>query len=392
VKILVVIPYFAPAWVYGGPVMAAYQTCLELGRRGHKVTVYTTDTLDEHNRIKADTPTVSPGGIEIHYFKNISNWLAFKHHLFISPGLIAVVKSELKSFDAIHMHEYRTFQNIIVRYYARKYGIPYILQAHSSLHRMVTKQKLKQVYDVLWGYKLLRDASKVIAITQTEAGQYKNLGVSEDKIEVVPNGVSLSEFKDLPERGRFRRKHGLNDNQKIILYLGRIHKTKGLDLLAKAFAMLSKEINDAKLIIVGPDDGYLPTLRNLITDLKIGDKVIFVGPLYESNKLEAYVDADVFVTPSFFGFPLTFVEACACGIPVVTTKKGDMLDWIHNQVGCVVEYNEKQLKNGVAKLLKDTNLAKQFRENGQKLARERFTWSGITNQLERIYLNAKLIP
>ena len=71
------------------------------------------------------------------------------------------------------------------------------------------------------------------------------MGVSEDKIEIIPNGVDLSEFDNLPERGEFRREYGLGSDQRIILYLGRIHKTKGLDLLGKAFAELSKNFNKA---------------------------------------------------------------------------------------------------------------------------------------------------
>ena len=70
------------------------------------------------------------------------------------------------------------------------------------------------------------------------------MGVSEDKIEIIPNGVDLSEFENLPRRGGFKRKYDLGDDQRIILYLGRINKIKGLDLLARAFTDLLKSFKD----------------------------------------------------------------------------------------------------------------------------------------------------
>jgi len=386
-NILQVIPYFVPAWDYGGPLQVAYRLSKEMVKRGHGVTVYTTDTFDASRRVEEKEEVID--GIKIRRFTNLSKALASKHKIFLSSGILLTARRELSSFDIIHMHDYRTIQNVIARHYAHKYGIPYILQAHGSIPKTAVKRRLKQVYDTIWGYKLLRDASKVIALTETEAKQYQAMGVHEDKTEIVPNGIDLSEFENLPEKGEFRRKYGLNPDEKVIIYLGRIHKTKGLDLLVKAFAGLSKEMDSARLVIVGPDEGYASELASLVQALEIIDKVLFTGPIYERNRLSAYVDADIFVTPSFLGFPVTFVEACACGTPVITTNKGGRLDWIHNQVGYVVSYDENQLHDALEKLLTNRDLAQQFGENGKKLVRENFTWSKIAKELERIYLEAK---
>ena len=386
-NILQIIPYFLPAWSYGGPLQVAYRLSKEMVKRGHGVTVYTTDTLDANSRIEKKEETID--GIKVKRFKNLSNILAYKHNIFLSPGMLPTTSKELNGFDIIHMHEYRTIQNVIVHHYAKKYGIPYVLQAHGSIPRIMVKQRLKRMYDTTWGYKVLKDAAKVIALTETEAASYRSMGVREDKVKIVPNGIDSSEFENLPERGEFRRKYGLDSNQKVILYLGRIHKTKGLDLLVKAFAGLAKEMDSARLVIVGPDEDYSPDLTKLIRDMEISDKVLFTGPIYEENRLGAYVDADIFVTPSFLGFPVTFVEACACGTPIITTEKSDRLDWIHNQAGYVVAYDENKLKEALVKILTSTDLAQQFGENGKRLVRERFTWSRIAEELEHIYSEAK---
>jgi len=385
-KILQVIPYFVPAWDYGGPLRVCYDLSKQLVRRGHEVTVYTTDALNATDRIKQREEVTD--GIRIKRFRNMSNAFAYKHNIFLSTSMLLPVK-ELRSFDVVHMHEYGTLQNVLIRHYVKKYGIPYVVQAHGDLPRVVAKQGLKKLYDSLWGYKLLRDASKVIALNETEAEQYKGMGLREDKIEVVPNGVDLSEFENLPRRGEFRRKHGLDNSCKLILYLGRIHETKGIDLLVKAFAGLSKHFADGNLVIVGPDDGYLLVLKALVRELKIEEKVLFTGSLYGEEKLAAYVDADVFVTPSFLGFPVTFVESCACGTPIVTTLRGDNLGWIHDQVGYVVAYDENSIEDALTRILNDADLAGQFQEKGRKLLSEQFTWSKITEQVEHMYLNLR---
>jgi len=386
-NILQVIPYFVPAWGYGGPLQVAYGLSKEMVKRGHEATVYTTDTLNTNSRVEERKEEID--GIKVKRFRNLSNALACKHNIFLSQGMLPATKKELGSFDIIHMHEYRTIQNLIVHHYAKKYGISYVLQAHGSIPRVAAKQRLKQMYDTIWGYKLLEDAARVIALTETESEHYQAMGVSEDKIEIVPNGIDLSEFENLPERGEFRKKYGLDGNQKIILYLGRIHITKGLDLLVRAFAGLSKEMDSARLIIVGPDEDYASDLSALARDLEVSDKTLFTGSIYERNRLEAYVDADIFVTPSFLGFPVTFAEACACGTPIITTEKSDRLDWIHDKIGYVVPYDENKLKDAMARVLTSRDLTRQFGENGRKLVREKLTWSKIAEGLERIYLEAK---
>jgi len=376
VKILQVTPFFSP--VHGGSAESVYRLSRELTRRGHEVTVYTSDyKLDSHY-------IDSLPKVKIRVSKAYFDQAKF----FVTPGMARQAKKEVSYFDVIHMNNYYTFQNIILHYYARQYDIPYVLQARGSAGTYFEKGTLKRIFDRLRGYRMLKDASRVIALTAMEVEQYKSMGVSEDKIEIVPNGVDLSEFDDLPQRGEFRRKYGLNDNQRIILYLGRIHKIKGLDLLAKSFAKLSKEVDNVKLVFVGPDGGYLPSLKKLVGELKISDKVLFTGPLYGEEKLEAYVDADVYVLPSFYEtFPNTVLEACACETPVILTDRCGIADIINGQAGLVVPYDEEQLRQALLHLLGDDKLRQELGKKGKLLVRERFNWDKIVRQLEDVYMS-----
>jgi len=392
VNILQVTPYFAPAWAYGGPVRACYEVCTELARRGHKVTVYTTDSIGAQGRVNQNKTASSLSTLNIHYFKNLNNWLAFQHHLFITPGMLLEEKKRIRDFDIIHMVEYRTYQNVITYRYAQKYRIPYILQGHGSIPRRMNKQGLKNIFDAIWGYKLLRNACKVIALTPTEVEQCKPMGILDNKIEIVPNGVNLDEFNDLPIKGEFKNKHSLNTSDRMILYLGRIHAIKGIDMLIRAFAKLLEQNDGITLVIVGPDDGYLFTLKQLIDDLKIEKKIILAGPLYGKEKLEAYVDAEICILPSQSeGFPIGVLESCACGTPVIITEGCGITNVIDRNAGLVVPYDEDKMADAIALLLSDQQMRTRMGERGKLLIRERFNWKTIVDQLEDIYKGCLIV-
>ena len=373
-KILQVVPFFTPA--RGGSAIVPYNLSKHLAKRGHEVTVFTTDfEFDEEYAKSLDGVRVVP----FHCIVNMGLML-------ISPTMKRQLKKEIRDFDVIHMHNFRSYQNIVAHHYAKKYGVPYMLQAHGSVLPFFQKQRLKKLYDWVWGYRILKDASKVIALTKMEVEQNKKMGVDGDEIEIVPNGIDLSEYENLPKRGEFRRKYSISDDEKIILYLGRIHKIKGIDLLVEAFLDLAKELDGIKLVIVGPDDGFLSALKKRIEDLKIGDRILFTGPLYERDKLEAYVDADVYVLPSVYEiFGITVLEACDCGTPVIVTDRCGIADIVDGKIGHVVEYDKDQLRDAIFKILSDEELRRRFGEEGRRLVGEEFGWDTIVRKIEGIY-------
>ena len=385
-RILQVTKFFKPSWESGGPARVAYEISKELVERGHEVTVYTTDGFKWRLDVEKNKP-VDVEGIKTYYFRNLSGYLA-REKVFATPYYLSIVaRKEIMNFDAIHLHEYGSMLAAVVCHYAKKYGIPYVLQAHGSHPLEINKKKrvAKRIWDTLFEDRIWSDASKVIALTKTEVENYKKRGIDGDKIEIVPNGIDIFEYNNLPESGEFRREYLIGDNEKIVLYVGRLNKTKSIDLLIKAFANISKKSNDVKLLLVGPDDGYQSVLEELIQTLKMGNNILFTGFVTNEEKMAAFVDADVFVTPSFSGFPVTFLEACACGTPIITTNNGDKLDWIHDKVGYVVEYDKDQLRDAMIKVLSDEELRRRFGEEGRKLVKEHFSWDKIIKKVEQIY-------
>ncbi|MFC1918895.1 glycosyltransferase [Chloroflexota bacterium] len=373
-KILQVTNLFAP--IHGGSAEVPYQLSRELARRGHELTIYTSDFRMSREYLDHLTEA------RIHAFKTRLNLAGLQ----ITPAIVKKAKDDVRHSDIIHLHNFRTFQNIIVHRYARRYSIPYVLQTHGSLTTFFQKGWLKRIFDMVWGSQILQNAARVVAVTRTEAEQCRSMGINDDKISIIPHGIALPEYENLPPKGQFRKKYNLYDNQKVVLYLGRLHKTKGLDLLARAFARMLDNIKDVRLVITGPDDGYLRTLARLVKELKIEDHVLFTGPLYERDKLGAYVDADVHVLPSKYEiFGITVLEALACGTPVIVTDRCGVADIIDRQAGLVVPCDKDRLCDALIQLLGDDNLSQQFGETGRSLAYERFNWEKVARQVEETY-------
>lgn len=384
-NILQVTPILDPDNLWAGPHRVVFDISKRLSEMGNKVTVCTSDMLDAKTRIRRNSQSVFDG-FEIVRVRNISCHLSNTSGLLITPDLGKFLSERIQDYDIIHIHEYTTYQNIVVHKYAKKYGVPYILQAHGSIPR-IGKRFRKWLYDVTFGYTILQDASKVIALTRTEAQQYRGMNVPEEKIAIIPNGIDLSEYADLPPKGSFKKKFNIDDKEKIVLYLGRIHKIKGIDILVKAFANVVERLDEVRLVVVGPDDGYLVELEALVKALKIEDYALISGPLYGRDKLEAYVDADVYVLPSRYEtFPMSVLEALACGTPVILTENCGIAEFFKNKVGLVVQPNPSRLYDALLKLLSNDD-ADIFRKNCKMLV-EVFDISKVVSKLEKVYEEA----
>jgi len=380
-RILQVIPVFSAS--FGGPVAVVRSMSKELAKR-HEVTIYTTTAVDKRHDFRSSAFEVVSDGCHVNYFPRVTVFGGLN----VSPTMARALKQSLRKYDVVHLHSWRHFQDLAVHHYARKYRVPYVLQTHGSLPRIMAVRRLKWIYDGLFGYRLLRDASRVIALSQTEAEQYRSMGVLEDKIEVIPNGIDLSEYADLPPKGSFRKKLSLNKNEKIVLFLGRIHRIKGVDILIKAFANVNRELENVKLVIVGPDDGYLYEAGALARTLGIGDKIAFIGPLYGVNKLEAYVDAEFIVVPSFYEiFGIVILEAYACGKPVIASRvigpKELVLD---GETGILVNPGEiNQLADAIKLLLYNEGKTRNMGMNAKQFVTENFDIERIVNKIEMLY-------
>ena len=398
-KILHVAHFFYPCLSAGGVVNASYQIASNQSK-GNDVKVISSDSCKERLKFPNGRYDVDVNGIKVDYFRNLSNGFKLKTMLDTPLGAPFKIRKDIKDYDIVHIHEHRQTLAILASYFARKNNIPYIVQAHGSVLPFFQKEGLKNLFDKVFGFKILHNASCVFALTEVEKEQYLKMGVDEDKIEIVPLGINLEEYENLPAYGKFRSKFNIDENDKLILFVGRIHEIKGLGLLIDAFNDLVNQDSEEnslegngednghsiKLAIVGPDDGYLTELEDKIEEYSLEENVIITGPLYNEEKQEALVDCDLFVMPSKYeSFTTSGLEAMACSKPLVLTKNNHIHDWVDGNVGLACEDNKDSLRESIEKILFDEELSLIFARNGQKLIKEKYNWDIINNQILEIY-------
>jgi glycosyltransferase involved in cell wall biosynthesis len=374
-RILHVISYLNPK--RGGDVYVCHMMCKYLHQRGHEVSILTTNFNADYEFIQ----NIQNEGISV-----VTIPFVFCSNLFVySPDMKKWIHQNIKKFDIIHCHNYRSYQNMQISALAQRYKIPYIIQTHGDIPYFNQRTILKKIYDFFIGNQTLSKAGKIFALTNSEKTFLSRHSVLPSKITIIPNGIEVSNQNIINEKGKFKERIGFSHYEKFILFIGRLHKTKGLDLLLDAFIHIHGVNNEIKLVIIGPDYGYRKHIENRINSLNLNKDILILNYIDESAKNAAYHDADVFVTPEYSGFPITFLEACSAGLPIVTTTHGDSLDWIDGHVGFVVEATASLIGSSILQILNDEVLHKKFAQNGREIIEELFNWQRIISLIEKEY-------
>jgi glycosyltransferase involved in cell wall biosynthesis len=391
-KIIYLIPYFAPAWEYGGPVRVVYELSKHLIKKGHQVTVCTTDAYEAQKRlsIKTNQPELFED-IKVFRFKNLSNYLAWNARLFWAPKMKNFLKTNLKNYDLIHAHDFFVPINNYAIDLAQKQNIPVIMSAHGSLDKERLKQKelTKKIFNSLIGKNIIKKSACLHALTNQEKEDYLNQGAQKSQIRIIPNGIDLKEFERPILTQYFKKKYGIQEEEKVILYLGRIYNIKGVDLLVESFGQLIKDNPQLKikLLLVGPDvDNYTILLKQIAQKLNIDKKIIFTGPLFGKEKIKAYKSADLFVFPSQGeGLSISLLEACASGLPVVISSECNLPEVEEYKAGRIVSRDKDKIAQAMFEILINQNLSQNMSFNAQKMVSELFSWKKVVFNLEKLY-------
>jgi glycosyltransferase involved in cell wall biosynthesis len=290
---------------------------------------------------------------------------------------------ELKDFDVVHIYGFREYLTLVAALWARRAGKPYVLQTLGTVPRITRSRTKKFLFDTLFGRSILRGAAALIAKTPVDRVPYLDAGIPPEKIELIPNGISTPKELEELEGGEFRREFGIEEDETLFLFVGRIHPVKGVDLLVRAFAEVDK---GARLAIVGPDEGYRREIERFASKTGLAERIIFTGPLYGSRKWAAYQDADVYILPSVHeNFGMTVLEAMICDTPVIVTEGCGIAPQIQDRSGLVVPHDERALAQAMQSLQKDTQLRGELASGARLLIREEFSWKPVVENLEALY-------
>ena len=230
---------------------------------------------------------------------------------------------------------------------------------------------------------MLKNATKVIALTENEKNLYREMGVNPSCVEIIPNGLDIEEVRSKIRPGQFRKKFNMPPDEKIVLFLGRLNQTKGIDLLIRSFAIA--RLPNTCLVVVGPDDGCLSMAKRIAQDHGVQNQVLFTGPIYGDEKYSVYYDADVFVrSSSLEGMPMAVIESVVCGTPVIITPECGLHDVVNGRIGFVVKPDVDSLSHGLEEILTNKHLHKTFSQNTEEIAKH-FDLKEVTNAMEKVY-------
>ena len=309
---------------------------------------------------------------------------------FYAPALAKALVARVPDHDIIHVHEIWHYPGYAAYNTAKKADKPYIVTVHGALEPWCLNHKAfkKSIYAALIQRRILNEAAAIHAVTQEEVENIRGFGV-DAPVVVIPNGIEPAKFEALPSLFEIERLYPELRGKKVLLFLGRIHPKKGLDILARAFGHIARSRKDLHLLIVGPDnDGYRSQVERLLESEMVIERTTFTGMLTERWKLAALSRADICAIPSYSeGMSIVVLEAMACGLPVVITRQCHFPEVAEAKAGIIIEPNADQLADALNKLLDDQKLCKEMGENGRRLIMEKFTWDKIADQMIRLYEN-----
>jgi glycosyltransferase involved in cell wall biosynthesis len=388
-RILHVTPYFEQAWAYGGIPRLATTLTTALARRGHAVTVCTTDVRDRTRRLPAASAGGAAAGVDVRVFRNRSNRLAYDLQFFTPSGLRRFLDDALGAVDIVHVHGHRHLLEVAAARACRRGGVPWVLGPNGTaprLPRLERRRALKRVWDGIWGARDLADAAAILAVSHAERRQLEAIGVAPDRIRVVANPVDLGEFEPPVERGRFRDAHGIAPDVPLVAFLGQLTPRKRLDVVLDAMAHL--QTPGGRLIVAGNDRGAEAGARRLAAALGLGGRTAFTGLLTGRARLELLADADIVVYPSADEvFGLVPLEAMLCGTPVAVAGDsgcGEIVEGLEG--GQVVPLGDaRALAGAVDRVVADPGAWRAAARRGAEEIRRRYSGAAIAEQVDAVY-------
>jgi glycosyltransferase involved in cell wall biosynthesis len=301
----------------------------------------------------------------------------------------ALLSSQNHGFQLIHQHSLWFALSHTTASFAYAYGRPTVVAPEGCLNPYalnISKPK-KWLALTLYERRNLERAKCLYALSSAEAKSIRAFGLR-NSVAVVPNGISGDWLSSKGDAARFRGKFNLNDGKRIMLFLGRLHPIKGLDLLLDASHELKRQLEGWAIVVAGNGDPeYTKSLMALTGDFGLQEVVRFTGPLYDQDKRDAFAAASVYVLPSRSdAAPVGVLEALGAGTPVIATRKSPWSDLVSFGCGWWVESNRHALRDALEDALRrNPEDLCAMGLKGRKLVEKKYTWRQIAEQTAQLY-------
>jgi glycosyltransferase involved in cell wall biosynthesis len=271
---------------------------------------------------------------------------------------------------------------------ALKAGRPYVISPHGGVNPPALRAKGLKKSLYMWGVQRpqLRGSAAVHCLTGYEADQVRKLGV-QVPTRIIPNGVVLPPLSFDTQRSFLTQRHPELSGKRVLLFLGRLHRSKGLDLLVEAYCRLPAELHrESALVLVGPDEGYRGAIESLVAARGLEGNVVMTGPLFGEEKTAALYGADLFVMPSLSeGFSMAVLEALAHSLPVLITTECHFPEVETNGAGVIVPTDPTEMSQAMLTLLTGPDQRKTMGQAGRRLVEREFSWETCVDELMELY-------
>ena len=373
-----------PPRIVGGIARVVHDLSKRLIKDGHEVTVitYRDGNVPEYENDK---------GVEVYrvdnymiHPNNFIDWIMQLNFNMIAKATEVINKEG--GFDVIHAHDW------LVTYAAKSlkqsFNLPMVATIHATeagRNSGIHDDTQRYINDTEW--LLTYEATEVIVNSNYMKGHVQGLfGLPFDKISVIPNGINLNNFTGIDRDYDFRRRFAM-DNEKIILYVGRLVYEKGVQHLISAMPKILENYHDSKLVIAGKG-GMIDELKSQVESMGLSNKVYFTGYLNQKEVQKMYKCADVAVFPGTYEpFGIVALEAMLAGIPTVVSDIGGLNEIVEHGVNGMKSYtgNPNSIADSVLSLLFDPQLAMNVTKNAKNKVKDEFNWQKIAQDTHYIY-------
>lgn len=376
-----------PPRVVGGISKVVYDLSHRLIKDGHQVTVVTYRDGDTSyyeddegiNVYRVDNYMIHPN--------NFIDWIMQLNFNMVAKA--SELMNKFGKFDVIHAHDW------LVSYAAKSlkeaYDVPMVATIHATENGRnsgIHDETQRYINDSEW--QLTYEASEVIVNSNYMKNEIQRIfGLPYDKINVIPNGVKLDKFEGIERDYDLRRQYAM-DNEKIILYVGRLVYEKGVQNLIGAMPKILENYHDSKLVICGRG-GMMDELKQEAHNLGIDEKVYFVGYCDAAKVQKMYINADIAVFPSTYEpFGIVALEGMLSGTPTVVSDVGGLNEIVEHGVTGMKSYagNSNSIADSVLALLYDQELCNRVSSNAIEVVKEKYNWNVIAQSTFKTYEKA----
>lgn len=379
-RVNLIIPSFYPAVVYGGPIYSTLNTAKELTKLEDVEVYVSTTNTNMTNKLDVKTSKYIELQKNLHV-KYYDETIVDKFSL----SLWMNIWKDIKKTDVVHIQAIFNTPVPISLFWAWFFRKPTVLTPRGSLGTWVMENGSK--FKKLWLKFMIKPFANYVVWHATSEQEKQEIlsHFSDAKVEIIPNGIYVDEFKksNKLEKKEYLKKYvniEVEDINKLIVSMGRLQKKKGFDILIDSFYDVVKQYLNSYLLIAGPDEGEKENLDKQIKKLGLEDKIFLIGNIENQEKIDFLANADLFVLPSHNeNFGNVYIESLASGTPIVAShgtpwnevEKYDCGKWVENSV--------KKTSEAMIEMLKKDR--EKMRQNSIKLA-SKYDWSSIAKQFK----------